>query len=248
MPQKPPKADATESFGSDSFLDIIANMVGIMIILVMVVGLRVRHSVEPAPPPVDAEAILSPVNAEAGRLEVDLNKLVGEMKKIAELADVKYEERSRLALYSAAKDAELKERKSELVSGEREGFDVQQAMVIEQQRLNELERALLFLAETSNPESVKIKTYPTPLSRTVYGREAHFQLLGGKIVYVPLNELVEEVKRQVQKKMYRLNEFDEITETVGPVGGFRLRYSLEKVRYRDRRPCDRRVRRTTDHR
>ena len=33
MPQKPPKAEATESFGSDSFLDVIANMVGILIII-----------------------------------------------------------------------------------------------------------------------------------------------------------------------------------------------------------------------
>lgn len=34
------------SFGSDSFLDVITNMVGIIVILIVLVGLRVRHGVQ----------------------------------------------------------------------------------------------------------------------------------------------------------------------------------------------------------
>lgn len=37
------KSDAF-TFGSDSFLDVVANMVGILIILIVLVGLRVRHA------------------------------------------------------------------------------------------------------------------------------------------------------------------------------------------------------------
>ncbi len=230
MPQKPAKVDATESFGSDSFLDIIANMVGIMIILVMIVGLRVRNvTVEKPLPSVDPDVVVGPVAAEARRLERDLNKMVDEMKKLTALAEAKYDERGDLALLAAAQQAELDKQKASLADKEREAFDVQQAALLEQQRLSELERQLQFLTETATPETIKVKTYPTPLSRTVYGREAHFQLLEGRIVYVPLNELVDEVKRQVQQRMYRLRDMDEITETVGPIGGFRLRYSLERV-------------------
>ena len=45
MSKKPPPAENTESFGGDSFLDVISNMVGILIVLVMVAGLRVKNAV-----------------------------------------------------------------------------------------------------------------------------------------------------------------------------------------------------------
>ena len=32
------------AFGSDSFLDVVTNMVGILIVLVMVVGVRIKHA------------------------------------------------------------------------------------------------------------------------------------------------------------------------------------------------------------
>ena len=44
----------TKEAGQDSFLDIVTNIVGILIILVMVIGARVQHlSIKPdsAPPP-----------------------------------------------------------------------------------------------------------------------------------------------------------------------------------------------------
>jgi hypothetical protein len=42
--------DTEQEFGSDSFLDIVANMVGILIILIVVAGVRVsQSSLEPAP-------------------------------------------------------------------------------------------------------------------------------------------------------------------------------------------------------
>ena len=41
MPRTIRESDA--GFGSDSFLDVIANMVGILIILVVVVGIRVKQ-------------------------------------------------------------------------------------------------------------------------------------------------------------------------------------------------------------
>ena len=43
MPKKPPPGEATEAFGSDSFLDIVANMVGILIVLVIIAGLRAKN-------------------------------------------------------------------------------------------------------------------------------------------------------------------------------------------------------------
>src|SRR5437762_9694863 len=39
-----PRTDTTEAFGTDSFLDIVCNMTGIIILLVLVVGLRLKDA------------------------------------------------------------------------------------------------------------------------------------------------------------------------------------------------------------
>jgi hypothetical protein len=235
MSKKPPRTEATEGFGSDSFLDVVANMVGILIILVMVVGMRIRHDAKqeptqvPTPDPQIAENTLAPIRYQGERLQKDFDKLLEEMRKLYEISSMRYDEREQLSYNAVEIEAILKDRRAQLASGDRESFDIRQAVLLEETKLKDLEAKIRFLSAATPQAAVKIKTYPTPLSRTVHGREAHFQLLGGRIVYVPLNELVDDVKHQVQTKAYRLQDLSTITETVGPVGNFRLRYTLERV-------------------
>jgi hypothetical protein len=231
MLKKPPKAEATQGFGSDSFLDVVANMVGILIILVMIVGLRIKHDAEnaPVPEPRSAETVLAPLRAQGERVQKDFDKLMEEMRKLYEISSIRYDEREQLSFDAAAAEEFVKQRRAKLASGEQENFDIRQAVLLEETKLKDLEAKIRFLSAATPQPAVKIKTYPTPLSRTVHGREAHFQLLGGKIVYVPLNELVEEVKRQIGSRAGRLRDMPEITETVGPIGNFRLRYTLERI-------------------
>ena len=49
------KPDDEMEFGSDSFLDVVANIVGILIILVMVVGMRAQNPIVQASVPTTAE-------------------------------------------------------------------------------------------------------------------------------------------------------------------------------------------------
>ena len=76
--------------------------------------------------------------------------------------------------------------------------------------------------------SERIESYPTPLSRTVDGRELHFQLRGGRIAYIPLEPLLARFKSDAERKVHKLADTPELTDTVGPEGGFRLRYTLER--------------------
>ena len=66
------------------------------------------------------------------------------------------------------------------------------------------------------------------MSHTVDGDEVHFQLSGGQIVVIPLDELVESLKNDARRKKYKLNDLPEMTDTVGPIGGFRMRYTFER--------------------
>src|SRR5687767_12300295 len=103
MSKKPPRTEATEGFGSDSFLDVVANMVGILIILVMVVGLRIRKEAQSVPLPDNqtAEKTLAPLRTQGERLQKDFDKLLDEMRKLYEVSSTRYDEREQLS-YDAA--------------------------------------------------------------------------------------------------------------------------------------------------
>src|SRR4051812_32671709 len=55
VPMKRVEMEADQMPGQDSFLDVITNIVGILILLVLVVGLRTQRSVHNGPDPQIAE-------------------------------------------------------------------------------------------------------------------------------------------------------------------------------------------------
>ena len=71
-----------------------------------------------------------------------------------------------------------------------------------------------------------MKHYPTPLSRTVDEGEVHFQLRAGRIVHVPLDVLLDELREAFPRKKHSLRHRVEVVDTLGPVDGFRLKYML----------------------
>lgn len=230
-----PQEASTEAFGTDSFLDIVSNMVGILVILLMVVGLRAKNSVDasvPSEPTAAEKAALQSVAArrsEAGALQKDVEKVFAKAKELTDLALQKLDERNALAEMAAIKRHEFESQKAKLDDGARVAFELQQAAEAEKVKLASLEQELGNAEAEPSKESIKVKTYPTPLSRTVHGREAHFQLKHGRIVYVPLEELCGEVKREMQRRASNLRDAGAFTDVVGPVGGFRLKYAVERV-------------------
>jgi len=79
---------------------------------------------------------------------------------------------------------------------------------------------------SSTTEQVQIVNHPTPLSVPVDFEEIHFVIRQGKIAYIPLSSLLDELMSDARRKIPRLFEVPEITGTVGPVGGFKLEYSI----------------------
>ena len=67
---------------------------------------------------------------------------------------------------------------------------------------------------------------PTPLSQEVRGTELHFHLQGGRIAYVPLDDLVEEFKVRATAQAKTNTGAGAIVDEVGPIGGFRMQYRL----------------------
>ncbi|MHB8902677.1 MAG: hypothetical protein ACYC6Y_28290 [Thermoguttaceae bacterium] len=219
--------------GHDSFLDILSNIVGILIILVMVTGLRVKNYA-PRAQGADEDPAIATMKSElaaaqqaAGNRRLELIELNRQIDEIERLAGAKDQQRMVLATAAEAIRRKVDERRKHLDSPSQAQFDLARRVADSQQRLAQLESAKTQI-ESSRPEAIELKALPTPLARSVRGKEAHFQLQGRRITSIPLDQLLEEFRQDARNKASQLLSMPELTEVVGPYGGFRLRYTLER--------------------
>lgn len=233
-----------ESQGQDSFLDIVANMVGILILLVMVVGVRAARL--PAAALFD-EQQASPADAPEPAAESNSSKPPDELpakivelqSEIAELAQrvaanvqeekLREAERVQLAAHALAVERELERRKAKLDDVQRRDHETVEHLSAARRRLDELAEAQMAL--TAAPASVeRIENLPTPLAQTVRGEELHLRLKGGMVSVIPLDELVSGLEDHARDNAWKLAGDSVLEETLGPVGGYRLRYRLVRQR------------------
>lgn len=228
--------------GQDAFLDIVANLVGILIILIVIVGANAgaaaRRSVS-ADPEIESQIQLARLETERQQdalreLEVDneqLEVLIDQEKALSRtLTDVRHQ---RLVELETVRQLVEKE-KSTLDQRDQQAIDSQSK---KQALLKELDDAQATLsAVSSHVESTAlrfnqtttetIEHYPNPIARTVFSQEVHFRLSKGKLVWVPLDELVDTMK-QHWRLIGENKTFEKTRQTVGPVGNFRIQYDLD---------------------
>jgi hypothetical protein len=224
-----PRQENTTDPGHDSFLDIVANIVGILIILVMVTGLRVRNATveaASADETLRAEAAaLEKERAGANSLRRDVLDAAGKVQQLTRERLLRQQERDRLATLVAAWEHKIQSHRGQLGQDAQRAFDHQVKLSAAKSELESLRRQRA-AAEAADVPPIRIENLPTPLSKPVDGQEAHFQLRGGHVVFIPLQELLEEFKEDARLKARTLLQQPELTEVVGPVGGFRLRYTM----------------------
>ena len=224
--------------GEDAFLDIVANLVGILVILVMVIGVRaqdawVESSQVPDPPPPVAAA--SPAItaqrdqalAQHASLELNVREVQQKTDELETLVDIRQNERHQLQVLLNAARGELDEWRASLKEDE-------QKQVAAATELRELEAQIERITQQQKSieddveSPIELEHLPTPLARTVFGNEEHFRLKHGRITYVPLNELTEMLKTHAPAQVHRLTQVREISETLGPIQGFHLTYTMHR--------------------
>jgi hypothetical protein len=95
----------------------------------------------------------------------------------------------------------------------------QQVAVVEQ----ELSRL------TNEPPPVKRLDHQlTPVGRIVAGKEVHFRLSGNRISYVPMDELVERLKADIERRKEVMLTRPAFQGTVGPLQGYTMDYVLQR--------------------
>jgi len=224
-----------EGPGQDSFLDIVANLVGILIILVMVIGARAKDAMleaSPLPAPDDeptaAAVDVATAKAAAQAVDEDIRRLSGKINREEFEVTYRRKERDKIQLLLAGAEEQLESRRAGLNEEQQKQFDLQRKLLAVREELGGLERSVQ-VAEGSIPKTAVLEHLPTPMAKTVFGKELHFRLLGGRLAYVPWEELADELHEEAPKKMWRLKQADSVTETLGPVDGFLMKYELKKT-------------------
>jgi hypothetical protein len=222
------EVEADQMPGQDSFLDVITNIVGILILLVLVVGLRTSHSVS------DTGALQS---AERARSESELQQAINTAMvtrgNVHELVDrvgkarfetaYREDERTWLSNKLAAAEQEIADRRSKLTGDGQRDFDLRQKIAVAQATLDDLARQqMALMARDANVEEIECQ--PTPVAKTVVGKQVHILLSDDHVAVVPFDELMERMKADAQTNVWRLQQQGELEGTVGPIGNFRLRY------------------------
>ncbi|MAZ95683.1 MAG: hypothetical protein CMJ73_06605 [Planctomycetaceae bacterium] len=219
--------------GHDSFLDIVANLVGVLIILVMVVAVRARDGA------VDEQraqtSSLEPVDVESARFEAE--GIREDIQRIEQLLqrqamEIAYREKERDKVFQELRVLELlvQQQESHLDTSQQEKLQKQAMLGDLKHQLEDLEQARRTVEQMqSQPEVIQHR--PTPMAKTVFGTEIHFRLFQGRITYIPWDQLIERLKQDAQQKARNLSGEGKLTELIGPIGGFRMRYQLGVRRY-----------------
>jgi hypothetical protein len=217
-----------EAVNPDSFLDIVASVVSIMIIMVVMEGSRIKNM--PVSGPLQGDVVsgeLEEALSEERSLEGDIVESSEQIARLSREAAARAVQRDVLATQVSALEQKIEVHRQQMDEQKRRRFDLARNVSEARSQLEELDRARR-QAETAESAPIVVENYPTPISRLVDSDEAHFQLSGGSIVHIPLQELLEQFRADAKRKSYKLLELPEITETIGPVDGFRLKYTLER--------------------
>ena len=240
--------------GQDSFLDIIANLVGVLIILVVIVGAQattkyvtqIEQSISAVDLEAEAEAEadaafeekkkrleseLTSFEIEANKFRLDrlrLEQQANDEKRLAqELATRRHAMLIQLETVRAVYEKRKQEAREKLSDKQQKNLELQSEKIRLVSELESLEETINAVSASRIESTVEtIDHFPNPIAKTVFSNEVHFRLDRGRIVHVPMDELVERMKGEIRLKAEKLKQADGTRETIGPIDGFRLQYEL----------------------
>jgi hypothetical protein len=235
-------------FSFDSFLDLVANVVGIILRLILIAWVGARsyssftHTPREKPAPIDAQA--EALKLEAGTVQdleqhrrhlavagTDLRRRLDELER-ARQATVR-QDVALAALAGRRRDLEQQAGPGGALDQAARGQAKQREQIV--LSLAEIQRRSRQLRDEIDalrrlPPAKKTLRYRTPVSRPLQSEELIFECRRGRIAFIDIGALLQEVKQDMQDKSEDLKTQWTTGGVAGPVGGFRLRYEIERER------------------
>ena len=182
-----------EAPGQDSFLDVVCNLVGILIVLVMLIAAQAKRGMIAAATAKPASAASSAAEAEittaesaVWQIESNVNELQAKIDREKLEAALREEERGQFQLMVNIAEQRLAEYRSQLSDDEKARYDLERDLVSSKSELSILNTTQVSLTK---PKPHVLEHLPTPMARTVFGSELHLRLLGHRLAYVPFEEM-----------------------------------------------------------
>ena len=215
------------------FLDVVTNLIGILIIIIMVTGTRTTETMADAAVDAkfadneDAQGELAGAQSAADAVEKDIHDVTAKLQRQQLEIAYRRSERDKTLAFLTAIEQEVSQQEQQLSAAQQEQLEKNRELLAARSELGEVKTSRESL-ERAPPTPNVIEQLPTPLAKAVFGQEVHFQLLGGRLTYVPWEEMVEALKREAPGKVYKLKDAAEATEALGPLRGFRMEYTLRR--------------------
>jgi hypothetical protein len=244
--RRPPKNEAIH-FSFDSFLDLVTNVVGIIIRLILVtwVGARAYHtsmqwvdgqSDAPLPKLAAPKVVDDPVHVRIENSRRDLDE--AKERLLAHLKDVETaeadKEKAKFVLTGliTRRDELDAERRALEARGSGHGVTLQQTSL---SAAEVRERSKKLLEEIkkieAGPTNMKQLKYHAPLSRAVApGEELMFECKAGRVTLIDLPMFMQEMKGSLEEIAGELKTTYRVERRTSTIGAFRLRYAVERER------------------
>lgn len=216
----------------DSFLDIVANIVGILILLVIVVGIRAAMQPQleaqqdaSAALPQLTQAMVDERASTLRRQQFEIRELVDRAARVAVEAETRDRDRVGFASYVLSVQQELDKQKQQLDETQTERLAIRSALAESELAWQQLMLEKVGLAsKVSEPQSL-VHT-PTPIVRTQSERTLHLRLEHGRVAVVPFDELIDQLdSRSIDAHRRDLRRLGGVGR-LGPIDGFALHYAL----------------------
>ena len=223
-----------EAPGQDSFLDVVCNLVGILIVLVMLIAAQAKRGIIAAETARRVTQVsLAPQATEvqsaeraAGDVEQSIRDLQHRIERQNMEVSLRQQERDRVQLLVTVAEQRLAEHRNELSDADRSRYDLEAQLAASRRQLDELDKAKLS-AEQRPPEV--LEHLPTPMARTVFGTEVHFRRLGGRLAYIPWDETIEQMKADAPQHVQKLRTSPRVELSLPVRSGFGARYILRRA-------------------
>ena len=177
----------------------------------------------------EAESIdVESVKKQFENIHQGVRRIEGQIDGLSEMLRAKSAERHHLNLMVQQAELDLAARKENLDIQKKKSVELNSKFRLVSAKLKEANNIKKSLEATPD-KPIELEHLPTPLAKTVFGREEHFRLNGGRIAFVPLNALTDQLKREVRTKVDKLRNSPEITEIIGPYQGFHLQYVMHRT-------------------
>jgi hypothetical protein len=224
--------------GHDAFLDIVANLVGILIILVVILGAQSTavieemqdHVVQDDSHRASEEQIseLAAYSMKAASAQADSQRLENSIREYDAKIQRRQQQRALMLDLLAQVENAWAEKKKDFDAQAVQNAQRVTEFKSAQKQLEQLVGARQHLENQPAPV-VAVDHLPTPMAKTVFGDEIHFRLKENRLSIVPIKQLLDEIKQDFERMAAGARN-GQTEAAVGPIRGFVAKYRMNKGR------------------